>query len=395
MKAYSHQTRIADESYKVLKAYGLIYLSMEERTGKTLTSILVCEMSKAKNILIITKKKALTGWEETLQAYPVTKKYTAINYEAVHNLEKQPFDLVILDEAHANLSAYPKLGERAKKIREITYNLPIIFLSATPSAQTYAQLFHQFAMTKYSPFAKYKTFYRWFDDYGIAETMFIHGRQVKKYSTTKDFMAEISHLFISYTRKELGFQYEPNDIIHFVEMSDTKKQTLALLLKKEILEEFDYVADSPMKLMTGLHQLEGSTLKCETKNIFFDEMEKVDYILENWGDTEDIVIFYHYKAEEILLNKRFKKASILQATSFAEGVDLHKYKTLIIYSMDFSTARYSQRRARQCNMKRDEDINVHYLLVKKGISESVYTTVAINKKNFINSYFKIEDLNYE
>ncbi len=30
-------------------------------------------MSKAKNILIITKKKALTGWEETLEAYPVTK----------------------------------------------------------------------------------------------------------------------------------------------------------------------------------------------------------------------------------------------------------------------------------------------------------------------------------
>lgn len=392
MKAYSHQTEIADEAYKVLKANGLIYLSMEERTGKTLTSILVCEMSKAKNILIITKKKALTGWEETLEAYPVTKKYTAINYEAVHNLEKQQFDLVILDEAHSNLSAYPKLGERAKMVRAITYNLPIIYLSATPSAQTYAQLFHQFAMTKYSPFAKYKTFYRWFDDYGIVETMFLHGRQVKKYNKTKDFMSEISQLFISYTRKELGFQHEPNDIIHFVEMSSGKKRNLLLLTHKEMLEEFDYVADSPIKLMTGLHQLEGSTLKCENENVFFEETEKVDYILEKWGDTEDLVIFYHYKAEELLLNRRFKKARILQATSFAEGVDLHKYKTLVIYSMDFSTARYSQRRARQCNMKRDEAIDVHYLLVKNGISESVYTTVAINKKNFINSYFTKQGL---
>ena len=175
-------------------------------------------------------------------------------------------------------------------------------------------------------------------------------------------------------------------------MSSGKKRNLLLLTHKEMLEEFDYVADSPIKLMTGLHQLEGSTLKCENENVFFEETEKIDYILEKWGDTEDLVIFYHYKAEELLLNRRFKKARILQATSFAEGVDLHKYKTLVIYSMDFSTARYSQRRARQCNMKRDVAIDVHYLLVKNGISESVYTTVAINKKNFINSYFTKQGL---
>jgi hypothetical protein len=55
--------------------------------------------------------------------------------------------------------------------------------------------------------------------------------------------------------------------------------------------------------------------------------------------------------------------------------------------MDFSTARYSQRRARQCNMLRGEPIDVHYLLVKGGISEKVYQTVAINKQNFIDKYF--------
>jgi len=392
MKPFSHQLEIADEAYEIIKKHGLVYLSMEERTGKTLTAILVCEMSKAENILIITKKKALDGWDDTMRSYNITKSYTSINYDSIHKLKGKTFDLVILDEAHSNLSAYPKLGERAKAVMQITYNLPIIYLSATPSAQTYAQLFHQFAMTKYSPFAKYKTFYRWFDDYGIIETMFLHGRQVKKYNKTKDFMSEISHLFISYTRKELGFQHEPNDIIHFIELSESTKLVYNELNKKEMISDFDYIADTPMKLMVGLHQLEGSTLKCENRDIFLNSNEKIKYIEDTWCDSNDLVIFYHYKAEEKLLKSVFKNATVLQATSFAEGVDLHKYKTLVIYSMDFSTARYSQRRARQCNMNRKEPIDVHYLLVKNGISETVYTTVAINKKNFINSYFTKKEL---
>ena len=84
----------------------------------------------------------------------------------------------------------------------------------------------------------------------------------------------------------------------------------------------------------------------------------------------------------------FKKALILQATSYAEGVDLSHKRHLVIYSQDFSTARHSQRRARQANKNRAEDIIVHYLLVKKGISEQVYQTVSLNKKNYVDSLFE-------
>ena len=391
MKPYKHQEDISNKAYEILKSHGLVYLSMEERTGKTLTSILVCEKTKINNILIVTKKKAITGWEETLNLYKEAKKnYTVINYESVHKLASKDFDLVILDEAHANLSAYPKLGKRAKDIRAITYNLPCIFLSATPSAQTYAQLFHQFAMTKFSVWNKYKTFYTWFKEYGIPETMWLHGRQVAKYDTVKSdkVMEEVKHLFISYTRQELGFEHEPNDILHYVELEEDTKKLYRELETDEFIEEFEYAADTPMKKLVGLHQLEGGTLKLDTDFTTFTAKEKIDYIKKTWGDTEDLVIFYHYKAELNKLSTHFKKAKILQATSFAEGVDLHKYKTLVIYSMDFSTARYSQRRARQCNMKRDEPIDVHYLLVRGGISEQVYKTVAVNKKNFVNSYFE-------
>lgn len=389
MKPYKHQTKIADEAYEVLGKAGLVYLAMEERTGKTLTSILVAEMSKAKKILIITKKKALEGWEDTLDKFNTTKNYTYINYESLHKLNDTNFDLAIIDEAHANLSAYPKIGKTWKTVYKFVKDIPIIYLSATPSAQTYSQLFHQLKLCKYSPWAHYPSFYIWFKEYGIENIIWLGGRQVKQYNECKVRAYEdVKHLFISYTRKELGFEHEPNDIIHFVKLGEESRGLYNELNKSSIIKSLDYVADTPMKLLMGLHQIEGSTLKTEeTESINLKGLEKIDYIKKEFGDVSSLVIFYHYKQEEKLLQANFKQARILQATSFAEGVDLSMYKTLVVYSMDFSTARYTQRRARQCNMKRGEAIDVHFLLVEGGISEQVYNTVAINKSNFVNKYF--------
>ena len=61
MIPFKHQTEISLQAYGLLKRYGWVYLAMQERTGKTLTSILVAEMSKCTNILVITKAKALKG----------------------------------------------------------------------------------------------------------------------------------------------------------------------------------------------------------------------------------------------------------------------------------------------------------------------------------------------
>lgn len=396
MKPYEHQHKISNEAYEILKSNGLVYLAMEERTGKTLTSILVAEMSKASSILVITKKKALDGWDDTLSKYPTTKGYTCINYESIHKLEKTNYDLIIIDEAHANLSAYPKVGKIWKNVYKLTKDKPIIFLSATPSAQTFSQLYHQLKLSSWSPWLKYKNFYEWHRVYGIEKIIYLGGRQVKQYNECKsEAFEEVKHLFISYTRKELGFEHEPNDILHYIELSEETKKLYRELEKDSYIEEFEYAADTPMKLMLGLHQLEGGTLKHDehmdkTNDKLWDlsGTEKILYIKENFGDVSSVVIFYHYKHEETKLKNYFTNARILQATSFAEGVDLSMYKTLIIYSMDFSTARYTQRRARQCNMQRGEPIDVHFLLVKGGISEQVYETVAVNKSNFVNKYFE-------
>ena len=56
MIPFQHQLELAEEGYDILQANGIVYLATEERTGKTLASILIAEKCKAKTVLIITKK---------------------------------------------------------------------------------------------------------------------------------------------------------------------------------------------------------------------------------------------------------------------------------------------------------------------------------------------------
>ena len=395
MKPYKHQIDISSQALDILRKNMVVYLAMQERTGKTLTSILICEQTKCNNILVITKKKALAGWIDTLGKYTHNKTYEYTNYESLHKCTFKP-DLVIIDEAHSNLGAYPKVGKIWKEVFKFTKEKPIIYLSATPSAQTYAQLYHQFKLSSWTPWIKYPSFYSWHKDYGIENIIYLGGRQIKQYNEVKSekVMKDVEYLFVSYTRTELGFEHEPNDILHYIDLSSEIKEYYNSLLKDRVatVSGTEVIADTVMALRTKLHQIEGATLKQEDKNIFLSKIDKIDYILKTWGDSDNLVIFYQYQNELSLLKQTFKLATILQGTSFAEGVDLSMYETCVVYSMDFSTAKYTQRRARQCNMKRDTPIDFHFLLVKGAISEQVYQTVAVNRTNFVDSYFNKQEI---
>jgi len=427
MTPYPYQRELAQIALLTIKKYGIVYLAFEERCGKTLTSILTVEASKAKRCLVVTKKKALDGWEDTLVAFPHTKDYTVTNYHNLysqHKVQKRikgklefitvqelkpqfdpsNFDVVILDESHAYLSAYPKVGAIAKIVQQICYDKPVIFLSATPNAQGYQLLFHQLNMSKYSPFDEFANFYKWFNRYGIPEVVYTgHGQKIK-YDTVKDEVWDkVKHLFLTKTRAELDFEHEPEDVIHWVELNVLTKrrynecqETEMLVFKRPVvgkpiseMEVEEIPLDSSMKLRTTLHQIEGGVYKKEDGSSgYLDNTEKIDAIKRDFGDNSDTVIMYHYKAEYDKLRLSFSRATLLQGTSYAEGVDLSSYENLVIYSQDFSTAKHSQRRARQANKKRATEIKVHFYLVRGAISEQVYNTVSINKKNFIDKLYK-------
>lgn len=406
MTPYRHQLEISSKGTEILKKYGILYLAMEERTGKSLTALLVCEnCEKVKDVLIVTKKKALKGWQDTLNQASLSKNYTLINYESLHKVPKKHYSIAIVDESHSKIAGFPKPSIICKKLQELVYESAIIFCSATPSFQSFSQLFHQMNITKYSPFDSYRNFYRWFDCYGIPQSKYIYGQIVADYTKCDESKIEkaVSHLFIKYTRKEVGFEHEPNDILHYVEPSKDLKDTYNELMRKNILKcgDFTYMGDSGSKIFKALHQIEGSTLKLSEQNRYiFEFKDKCDYIAKNFDlGSKTHAIFYEYIAEFTLLSGYFEqkikdgKVSLYQSSAFAEGVDLSHIDEVIVYSMNFSTSQYVQRRARQCNMLRDKAINVHFLLIKNAVSEQVYKTVAKNRKNFTNHYFKEVTLN--
>ena len=391
---YNYQEELSDEGLDIIRANGYVYLAMEERTGKTLTAILIAEKSTAQRILVITKKKALDGWHDTFRNFSATKQYTVVNYHQAYKYQLNNFDLIMLDESHNYISSFPKPGKIWKELKPMCKDVPLIYISATPYAQGPQMLFHQLALSSWTPWSRYKNFYEWFKVYGESYTKQIGGIKVPQYDRCNSSMVLncTTGTFITKTREALGFEHEPEDRLHYIELSDNVKQVYNVLLQEKLigLSVGELVCDSASKLRTSLHQLEGGTIKIDEGRYVLGNTEKVDYILEHFGDTEALVIMYNFKAELIKLEKHFKKALLLQATSYAEGVDLHKYDNLVIYSQDYSTARHTQRRARQCNKNRDTPITVHYLLVKKGVSEQVYKTVSVNKQNYVDSVFERE-----
>jgi hypothetical protein len=436
MTPYPHQESISDEAYAILQKYGLVYLNMEERTGKTLISILVGEKSIIDGVFIATKKGALMGdnekdyktakegWAGTLNAYGrlIGKMkwdcngtiFTLCNYHGVHKKAKTPkgktvyklnykpedYGLFILDEAHSYLSAYPKTGVIWKSIAKLVKGKPIIYMSATSSAQGRQLLFNQFKLSNWTPL-QFANFYRFHEVYGIPDKIrTAYGLQeTYKKCMNEKVWNKVKHLFITHTRKELGFEHEPEDVIHYVELEETTKKIYNYAMQDNILEAHDESKvnlvsplDSSMKLRTSLHMLEGGVAKVDDEYYILPNDEKIQAILRDFGDSEHLVIMYHYKAELFKLQRYFKNAVLAQATSKAEGVDYSMYEHMAVYSQDWSTARHSQRRARQANKKRLTPIKVHFYLVEGGISEQVYKTVAVNKENFVDSTFVKERL---
>jgi hypothetical protein len=394
MKPKQHQIDLAKKGTKILQENMLVYFSCEERVGKSLVTILIAErIKKIKSVLIITKKKSLDGWQDTLNRYDHKKEYYVTNYHQVKKIDRD-FDLVILDESHNYVSGFPKRSTMWTQIKKVTRLKPIIYTSATPFAQGYHLLYHQFKLSDWSPWAEWKNAYDWFREFGVPESIWISGREIKQYHNVEDRVFDmVKHLFITMTRKEAGFHIEPIDRIHYVKLNKTTKDAYNAITRDRVIQIKDkiLVCDTIAKLRVSLHMLEGGVAIINENDskeyITLNNNEKIMYILEYFGDSKDMVIMYHYIAEKTKLKEVFKQATILQATAFSEGVDLSDYRHLIIYSQDFSTAKHTQRRARQANMYREEPIIVHYLLVENAISDEAYQAVAVNKVNYVDKLY--------
>lgn len=118
MELRDYQKAIVERGSDIIRKHGFLYLAMEVRTGKTLTSLSIAEAVGAQCVLFLTKKKALTSIGNDAKMLCPSYEFFAINYESIHKLPKLKWDLIILDEAHS-IGAYPKPSKRSKAIREL------------------------------------------------------------------------------------------------------------------------------------------------------------------------------------------------------------------------------------------------------------------------------------
>jgi len=119
MELRTYQKEISKKATGILNHYKFVYLAMEVRTGKTLTSLDIANnFLRIHNVLFITKKKAISSIEEDYEKLQPTYSIKVTNYEQLHNIDKRAWDVVIVDEAHS-LGAFPKPSKRAKQVKEI------------------------------------------------------------------------------------------------------------------------------------------------------------------------------------------------------------------------------------------------------------------------------------
>lgn len=397
-----YQEQLAKEAYSLLSLYKIAYLVMEVRTGKTITAFKTAELYGAAKVLFCTKLKAISSIQEDFKAIKPSFDLYVTNYEALHKVEGG-WDLIILDEAHC-LGQYPKPAERTKELKRICAGKPIIYLSGTPTPESYSQLYHQFWVSSFSPFKKYDNFYKWFKDAGIPSVKYIYNRQIADYSKTHpEVKGFLDILKVSYTQAEAGFESIVEENILKVPMSDKIKWSITKLRKDKIFKTQDgsvILADTAVKEMQKCHQLCSGTVKAEDGNAIVFDYTKADFIKEYFKGKK-IAIFYKYVAEMAQLRTRFNiiidpmefnKAGsdavfISQIQSGREGINLETADCIVMYNIDFSAVSYWQARARLQTRDRVKAAYVYWIFTEGGIEEKIYNVVQ-GKKDFTLSHYK-------
>jgi hypothetical protein len=382
MELYPHQVKVSQQIQEKISTLSLAILQAPERSGKTLATINAIEnIDEVKQVLWITKKAAIDGIKGDLQLYAAQKSYTVINYESIHKLEDD-FDLIVLDEFHYAISSYPKTPAKAKIIRDKWLHVPKILISATPAPESGSQWFHPLWLCAAHPFSEEKSFYKWArKGYVQIKQRHIFGRVINDYSNARSqILNEVKEYLIQLDRSDLGFKYEPKIVPHYVPLSNHTQTHLRKFKAARVID--DYFADTPLKLINGLYQLECGAVKIGEEYRDMGNREYVNYIKQVWGDTKEIAIMTRWVGQRILFEQEFKNALILSSHSHAEGVELSHIEHLIIASMDYSTARFQQRNARQASAKRKTPINVNILMTKGWVSEAVFQAVSEKHQDF-------------
>jgi hypothetical protein len=405
MKFRDYQLKIIEDGCDVINVRNFLYLAMEVRTGKTLTSLGIAQkLVRVNKVLFITKKKAISSIESDYNMLSPSYDLTVINYESLHKIPEKGWDMIICDEAHT-LGAFPKPSKRAKQVKSLVVknNCVVVLLSGTPTPESYSQMYHQVYGIPGNPFSQFKNFYRFCDKHVTVTQRLINGFNIKDYSNGRQSIIDVMKRFmISYTQVQAGFESSIEEEILRVPM---KSETLELCkrLKKDLVVELTdedvILADTGVKLMSKLHQMYSGTVKFESGKSCILDTTKADFIKWKFSGQK-IGIFYKFKAELEALKQVLgddlctdletfdssKKHIALQIVSGREGISLRNADYILFYNIDFSATSYWQARDRMTTKDRKYN-KVYWLFSSSGIESKIYRAVR-QKRDYTLRHFR-------
>lgn len=398
-----YQIQLSNNGLTVLRQYGLVYFGMQARTGKTLTSMNTANNYGAKSVLFITKKKAIGSIKKDFEALRPGYSLYLVNYESVHTVNGE-FDLVIIDEAHS-LGQFPRPSERVSIIKKLCEGKPVIYLSGTPTPESYSQLFHQFFVSDCSPFKDYKNFYKWAADFVKVKKRMINGVPFNDYKAAnkEKIDAATKHLFVTFSQAEAGFLQVVKEEVLTVKMKPSTYWLANKLLKDRVhigKAGEEIIADTSVKLQNKLHQIYSGSVIAEDGNAIAFDHSKAEFIHDHFKGKK-IAVFYIFKAEAMMLRWVFKNrvtespeefnasddlVFISQIQSGSMGTNLSSADALIFFNIHFSNLQYFQARERTQVKDRQLPANIYWVFAEGGIEHRIYEMVK-NKRDYVVSYF--------
>jgi hypothetical protein len=404
-----YQIENAAKGVEILRRLGIVYFSMQVRTGKSLTALEAARLYGARSVLFLTKKKAIASIEGDFEKLNPGYRLTVANDESLHKVVGD-FDLLIYDEAH-RLSGFPKPGVTARAIKERFSHLPIILLSGTPTPEGWSQIYHQFWVSQRSPFAE-KTFYKWAHNYvDIKQRTFAHG-------TVNDYSAGIydkifplvEPYMVSFTQEAAGFVVQLHEHFCPVPMAPICKTIADRLMTSGVAQGKTGIisADNAAALQQKIHQVHSGTCILDEEqdgsrqSVILSDA-KAQFIAKTWP-TEKLVIFYQFKAELIAIQKvlgdrittdleEFQssdKSCAFQVVSGREGIDLSLGELIVFYNISHSAVSYYQARDRLTTSTRPES-HIYWLISQhdgeSGIEAKIYDVVQ-GKKKYTVAHFR-------
>jgi len=416
-----HQLKASSDCLERLETHGVAILEGECRAGKTFVALQIGK-TIGRPTLFLTRKKAISSVVDDREAIGIhPRDCYVINYESAHKAPDEDWGLIILDECHSGISAYPKPSGVWLKVRALfeRTKAKALLMSGTVCIESKAQLFMELKVTTRGPWAKWSNFYHWWHQqghyrakesggYGIAgATKRIHGgKEIADYAQVdKDRIErEVSPYVVTVSREDAGFKVTQASV---KVVKATNGAILSLcdeIMKEGIARVGDRlcVYETPAAKLQGCHMACGGTLLDDQGEGFtlpdeFSPRYKVDLIRSRAKAGLKYVVFCHYIYERSFLISELGDACcdtlegfeqsehqfcVLSTTSYSMGVDLSWVSGCqIMYSMPWSGAVWSQVLDRQLRWDREREAVVAVVLLDGGVDETCYDVLR-KKQNF-------------